>query len=57
MFWKLFKIEVFKIFKRPRTFISFGAIAVIVVLIQFALKVSGRDFVELFLDGGGQTLD
>src|SRR5436189_2184875 len=50
MFWKLFKIEVFKIFKRPRTFISFGAIAVIIVLIQFALKISGRDFVELFLD-------
>jgi len=50
MFWKLFNIEVFKIFKRPRTFIAFGAIAVIVVLIQFALKVSGRDFVELFMD-------
>jgi len=50
MLWQLFKIELFKIFKRPRTFIAFGAIAVIVVLIQFALKVNGKDFVELFLD-------
>ena len=57
MLWQLFKIELFKIFKRPRTFIAFGAIAVIVVLIQFALKVNGRDFVELFLDSQEDVFD
>ena len=57
MLWQLFKIELFKIFKRPRTFIAFGAIAIIVVLIQFALKVNGKDFVELFLDSQEDIFD
>ena len=57
MFWKLFKIELFKIFKRPRTYISFGAIAVIILLIQFALKINGQDFVELFLDSQSDSFD
>jgi ABC-2 type transport system permease protein len=57
MFWQLLKIELFKIFKRPRTFISFGAIAVIVLLIQFALKVNGQDFIELFLDSQAEVFD
>jgi ABC-2 type transport system permease protein len=47
----------FKIYKRPRTFIAFGAIAVIVVLIQFALKVNGKDFIELFLDNQSDDFD
>lgn len=57
MLWQLFKIELFKIFKRPRTFIAFGAIAIIVVIIQFALKVNGKDFVELFLDSQEDIFD
>jgi ABC-2 type transport system permease protein len=57
MLWQLFKIELFKVFKRPRTFIAFGAIAIIVVLIQFALKVNGKDFVELFLDSQEDIFD
>jgi ABC-2 type transport system permease protein len=57
MFWQLLKIELFKIFRRPRTFISFGAIALIVLLIQFALKVNGQDFIELFLDSQAEVFD
>ncbi len=57
MLWELFKIELFKIFKRPRTYISFGAIAVIILLIQFALKINGQDFVELFLDSQSDSFD
>ncbi|MEP6597481.1 MAG: ABC transporter permease subunit [Ginsengibacter sp.] len=57
MFWKLFQIELFKIFKRPRTYISFGAIAVIILLIQFALKINGKDFVGLFLDSQSDSFD
>jgi ABC-2 type transport system permease protein len=47
--WKLLKIELFKIFKRPRTYIAFGAIAVIVFLFQIALEFDGKSYVELIL--------
>jgi ABC-2 type transport system permease protein len=57
MFFQLLQIELFKIFKRPRTYISFGAIAIIIILIQFALKVNGKDFVELFSDSQSETFD
>jgi len=47
--WKLLKIELFKIFKRPRTYIAFGAIAAIVFLIQVALKYDGKSYIDLLL--------
>src|SRR5678815_5029817 len=47
--WKLLKIELFKIFKRPRTYIAFGAIAAIVFLFQIALEFDGKSYVELIL--------
>ena len=55
MFFAILRIELFKIFKRPRTFISFGAIAVIVLLVQLALKVNGKDFIELYTDSQSDT--
>jgi len=55
MFFAILRIELFKIFKRPRTFISFGAIAVIVLLVQLALKVNGQDFIELYTDSQSDT--
>ena len=48
--WKLLRIELFKIFKRPRTYIAFGAIAAIVVLIQVALKYDGKSYIDLLLN-------
>lgn len=57
MFFELLRIELFKIFKRPRTFIAFGAITVIVLLVQLALKVNGKDFIELYLDSQEETFD
>lgn len=57
MFIELLKIELYKIFKRPRTFIAFGAIAVIILLVQFALKVNGKDFVEFYTDSQADTFD
>lgn len=57
MFLELLRIELFKIFKRPRTFISFGAITIIVLLVQLALKVNGKDFVELYTDNQSDTFD
>ncbi|MER3463809.1 MAG: hypothetical protein C4329_04700 [Chitinophagaceae bacterium] len=47
--WKLLKIELLKIFKRPRTYIAFGAIAVIVFLFQIALKFDGKSYLDLIL--------
>jgi ABC-2 type transport system permease protein len=48
--WTLLKIELFKIFKRPRTYIAFGAIAAIVFLIQVALKYDGKSYIDLLLN-------
>lgn len=53
MFFAILKIELFKIFKRPRTFIAFVAIAMIVFLVQLAMKVNGEDLLRYFTD----TLD
>ena len=55
--WKLLNIELFKIFRRPRTYISFGAIAAIVLLIQLALKFDGRSYVDLLLSNLRESFD
>ncbi len=47
--WNLLKIELLKIFKRPRTYIAFGAIAAIVFLVQLALKFDGKSYIDLLL--------
>lgn len=57
MFIQLLQIELFKVFKRPRTFIAFGAIAVIVLLVQLALKVNGKDFIQLYTDSQSDTFE
>ncbi|MBK8953148.1 MAG: ABC transporter permease subunit [Chitinophagaceae bacterium] len=57
MFFTLLRIELFKIFKRPRTFIAFAAVAVIVILVQFALKINGKDFIQLYTDSQSDTFE
>lgn len=47
--WKLLQIELFKIFKRPRTYISFAAITALVVIIQLGLKMDGKSYVEFMM--------
>lgn len=47
--WKLLQIELFKIFKRPRTYIPFVAIAAMVFIIQIGLKFDGRSYLELMM--------
>jgi ABC-2 type transport system permease protein len=47
--WTLLQIELFKIFKRPRTYIAFGAIAAIVLLIQLALYLDGKTYIGFML--------
>ena len=41
MMWSLIQIELYKIFRRPRTYIAFGAIAALIVVIQLGLKIDG----------------
>jgi ABC-2 type transport system permease protein len=55
MFLTILRIELYKIAKRPRTYISFGALAVLILLIQLAIKANGEEFVELFLSGQADT--
>jgi len=47
--WTLLQIELFKIFKRPRTYIAFIAIAAIVILIQLALYLDGKTYIGFLL--------
>lgn len=47
--WNLLQIELFKIFKRPRTYISFAAVAALVAIIQMGLKIDGESYVEFML--------
>jgi ABC-2 type transport system permease protein len=51
MVFTLLKIELYKIFRKPRTYIGFIAIAVIVVLIQLALKADGPTWLKLMFSG------
>jgi ABC-2 type transport system permease protein len=57
MFFAILKIELFKIFKRPRTFIAFVAIALIIFLVQLAMKVNGEDLLRYFTDALGDTFE
>jgi len=57
MFISILYTELFKIFRRPRTYISFGAIAVIVMLVQFALRVNGTEFIRFFTDSQADTFE
>jgi ABC-2 type transport system permease protein len=47
--WQLTKIELFKIFKRPRTYIAFVAIAAIIFLVQLAFYIDGKSYFALIL--------
>src|SRR5215212_6070926 len=54
---RLLQIELFKIFKRPRTYISFAVIAVIILLVQVALKYGGKEYVGLMMSGLNETFE
>ncbi len=55
--WQLLQIELFKIFRKPRTYISFGAIAAMVIIIQIALKFDGQSYIEFIVGGLKDSLD
>jgi ABC-2 type transport system permease protein len=55
--WQLLQIELFKIFRKPRTYISFGAIAAMVIIVQIALKFDGRSYIEFIMGSLKDSLD
>lgn len=55
--WTILRIELFKIFKRPRTYISFVAIAAIIVLIQLALFLDGETYLRFMLQSIESTFN
>jgi ABC-2 type transport system permease protein len=55
--WRLFCLELFKIFKKPRTYIAFLAIAAITGLIQVAIYVDGQRYMDFFLNDIKESFD
>lgn len=47
----MFRLELYKIFRRPRTYISFGIILAIALLIQVAMLFDGQTFLGFMLQG------
>ena len=45
----LLQIELYKIYRRPRTYIAFAAITAIVLIFQFAFKSDGQSYMNLML--------
>ena len=55
--WNLLQIELFKISRRPRTYIAFAAIAAIVFIFQFAFKADGQSYMDLMLQSVKDTFE
>lgn len=50
----MLRIELYKIFRRPRTYISFLILTAVTFLIQLAMYVDGKSFVSFAMQGVGQ---
>jgi ABC-2 type transport system permease protein len=55
--WNLIQLELLKLRKRPRTYIAFGAIWAIVLLIQLAMYADGPAYMEFFLKDVAESFD
>lgn len=55
--WQLIRIELFKIFRKPRTYIAFGAIALIILLVQLALYVDGDTYLDFIMRSINSAFD
>lgn len=47
--WTLIQTELYKIFRRPRTYIAFAAITGLIGIIQFGLKLDGDAYVDFMM--------
>jgi len=55
--WTLTRIELYKIFKKPRTYIAFAAIGLIILLIQLAMFSDGESYMEFMLQNLNTAFD
>jgi ABC-2 type transport system permease protein len=55
--WNLIRIELFKVFRKPRTFIAFAAIAAIVGLIQLGFYVDGESYLKFGMQALTDSFD
>lgn len=54
---QLLRTELYKIFRRPRTYISFGIVTAITLVIQLAMLSDGKTFVNFALQGVNEQFD
>ncbi len=47
--YKLIQIELYKIFRRPRTYIAFAAITALITIIQLGLKLDGKTYADFMM--------
>src|ERR1043165_3920815 len=55
--WQLLRIELYKIFRKPRTYISFATVLAITTLVQLALMANGQEFSDFILQGLNAQFD
>jgi ABC-2 type transport system permease protein len=53
---EIISIELYKIFRRPRTYIAFGAIAALIMVIQLGLKMDGQSYAGFLMKDINDTL-
>lgn len=53
---EIISIELYKIFRRPRTYIAFGAVAVLIMVIQLGLKMDGQSYLAFLMKDINDTL-
>jgi ABC-2 type transport system permease protein len=53
---EIISIELYKIFRRPRTYIAFGAIAALILVIQLGLKMDGQSYAGFLMKDINDTL-
>ena len=54
---QLLRIELYKIFRKPRTYISFATVTAITALVQLALLANGQEFSDFMLQGINTQFD
>ena len=54
---QLLRIELYKIFRRPRTYISFGIVTAITFVIQLAMISDGKGFINFAISGINDQFD
>jgi ABC-2 type transport system permease protein len=55
--WKLLQIELFKISRRPRTYIAFAVITALCLVFQFAFKMDGKSYMDMMLQSAGSEFE